>query len=164
MNEFVIGSLATVAIGSIGFAITSRSKPPRKLYALTNNTEVILAIIAKLEKPCTPDLFSPKLPLSDVLSVYFNSRNDRNWMNERRLEGKDKRCSLLLEKLHANHSYKKRLVRAWVVVRTLDKLVPDCHTTYCRNLLWSYAEGRRVLSQLGEYCSIEDRNFLKTRV
>lgn len=164
MNEFVIGSLATGAVGIIGFAITSRSKPTRKFYALTTSTEVILTIIAKLEKPCTPDLFSPKLPLSDVLSVYFNSRNDRNWMNERRLDEKDNRCCLLLQRLDTNHSYTKRLAVAWVAVRILDKLAPDCHTTYCRNLLWSYAEGRQVLGQLGEYCSIEDRNFIKSRV
>ena len=159
-----MGSLATGAVGAIGFVITSRSKPPRKLHVLTTNTEAILTIIAKLEKPYTPDLFSPKLPLSDVLSVYFNSRNNRSWMNERRLEGEDGRCSLLLQRLDNNHRYVKRLAGAWIGYRILDKLVPDCHTTYCRNLLWSYAEGRRVLSQLGEYCSTEDQVFIRTRI
>lgn len=153
MNEFVIGSLTTGTVGIIGFAISSRSKSSRKPHALTKNTQTLLVIIGRLERPFPPDLFSPQLPLSDVIAVYFNSRNDRDRANERRLENPDGGSSKLLESLDKNHSRIKRLALAWFVVRTLVKLVPDCHTSYCRNLLWSYAEGQEIISQLGEYCS-----------
>jgi hypothetical protein len=87
------------------------------------------------------------------MAVYFNSRNDRDWANEQRLENPDRGSLKLLENLDKNHGRIKRLALAWIAIRTLAKLVPDCHTSYCRNLLWSYAEGQEILSQLGEYCS-----------
>lgn len=164
MNEFVIGSLTVGVVGVIGLAISSRPKPSRKLHALTEHTETLLKIIGNLKKPSPPDLFSPQLSFSDVLSVYLNSRDRRSFMNEQRLERRDKGSSKLLEKLDANHSHIKRLVLAWVGVLILAKLAPDCHTSYCRNLLWSYAEGQELLSQLGEYCSGRDQDFILTRV
>lgn len=164
MNQFFAGSMATVFMGIAAFATERSLKRIPKLHALTNTTEQAMSIVSELDEACPQQLDMPNLPCWDVLKIYLNSRANRTWANERRVEDMHSDGMALLNRVAKDHKAVKRAAAACVFGRPFVRLVPDCQLPYPRKLLWTYADEQEALSMLTPFCSPPQQLFIATRV
>lgn len=160
MNGFLLGTLSIAALGFVGNSLTTRKAS--KVHNLSNDTEILLEAVASSYNPPVSD--GPTLPLKDVVSIYLNSRGNRDRVNECRLDNGSQECFILLQKMEEDHKLIKNLALACIGDRVLDRLVPNCHSTRHKRLLWTYADEQGVLGQIAEFCTPLDQNYISTRV
>lgn len=161
MNGFLLGTLSAGALGLAKRVVLPRKAP--QLHNLTDATSTLLEVVSWSFDPPTEE--GAAIPLKDVFSIYLNSRGNRDWINERRLDSNEEGCLFLLEKIEQDHRLIKRLALACIGDRMLDRLIPNCHSSARhKRLLWTYADEQAVLGRLSDFCAPQDQNFISTRV
>jgi hypothetical protein len=164
VNQFIAGTIATGLIGLSSVAIERKLKKAPKLHELTKATEVSLDFMSEQEEAMPVKIAIPNLPIRDVLAIYLNSRANRNRVNERRVDNRNPDCIYLLSRVDEDHEKIKRAALACVISRVTVRLVPDCPSSYPRVLLWTYANEQEVLSQVSQFCSPPNQQFISSRV
>lgn len=158
MIGFLLGSITTTGAICTGLAIKIGNT--EHLRNLNQETEALLEAVSWSYK--SPSSEGPTIPMRDVVSIYLNSRSNRNWVNERRLENKD--CLFLLEKMASDHRLIKKLALACLLGCPVDRLDGNCGSIRHKRLLWMYADELAVLNQLADFCAPQDRYFIAARV
>lgn len=165
MNKFLAVAISLGVFCLVGLAVRVKiTLANRKFRELTKDTEVFLYEVSKLLEPIPANISCASLPIVDVVSIYLNSRGNRGWVNERRLDGNIPECALLLSRIETKHGEIKNLAISCIGDRILDKITPGCPSMRCRLLLWTYAYEQEVLSSLSPFCSASDINFITSRV
>jgi hypothetical protein len=148
LNQYIAGTIFTGAFGVVAFVAERKSRRTPKLHAFTTSTKEQLGLVSLYPDP-NPDLiFTPEIPMKDVIMIYLNSRENRRLANEVRAEGSHPDGMKLFHRVEHDHKRIRRLAVACLTDRVAGKLVPDCKALYPRVLLWTYADEKKALDQL----------------
>jgi len=163
MIGFLLGSLtATGVLGATGYVIkTCRSQ---QLHDLTRSTETLLEEVSRSHEP-TASEGSSSIPLADILSIYLNSRANRDWVNRMRIDANMHEWDVLLNEMREDHELIKSLAIACTSDRLIDRLVPNCgSSSRHKRLLWRYADEQEILEDMAKFFAPQDQNYISTRV
>lgn len=99
-----------------------------------------------------PGTFSPQMPLSDLLVIYFESRNSRQDMHRNLLQRPHKDGAHYLEMVCEKHRKIRRLIFANLNERVTSILGLGLPVVSPRVLLRTFGEEQEVVSHLYKNC------------
>lgn len=105
-----------------------------------------------------------RIPCTDILAIYLNSRENRRLANEERINLPLPECGLLLSGICGDHEMIKGMLLFSMLESSIGRLKRGCDSLYSHDLLWYYAEEQERINHLAEYCAEPKRKILLSRV
>lgn len=134
------------------------------LKPLSEPTQTTIESLSMMYEPYAEVEAASSIPISDIVSVYINSRGNRDAANDARIEFTQPECASFLSRVTRDHDQIKRMAIAATAERVVGKLVPGWRPLYSRILLWTYGDQQELLNQLAEYCAGPRRETLLSRL